>query len=471
MAGAAAAVLLGACATGPVTGPDPRTMVFAPPAFSPPRPERHVLDNGMVVYLLEDHEIPLVQGQAVIRVSALLEPPGKTGLAGLCGRMLVQGGTEKLPGELLYEVLEEKAIGMSSGITNQSGIVSFNALSEDFDTALGLFADVLRRPAFDPGKLDVAKQNMAEEILRVADNPDSLTFREFRRLFYTDHPRGRSPKVEEIRSLSGGEVLDFYGRYFHPDRIILGFSGDLETGPLLERLEELFGDWEPLGGPPPEFPVPDIGANDVNINLIDKDLPQASIAVGQFAPPKDSPDYAPFMLASYILGEGGFHARLTREIRSNRGLAYSAGSFFRGDIGYGVFVAYVKTKNESAVEVLRLIGEITEEMKRDGVLGEELAWATESIINSMIFRYSSSAAVLDESLALDYDGLPPDYITRLKERIEKTTAEEVKAAAEKYLNAGRETIVILGKESEYRGEWPRERRIKRLLLSPEGEIL
>ena len=86
----AASSFLAACAHGGWPGPDPRAMTFPPPDFSPPRPSRHVLANGLVVFLLPDRELPLVEGRAVVRAGAVLDPPGKTGLASLCGRLLVR---------------------------------------------------------------------------------------------------------------------------------------------------------------------------------------------------------------------------------------------------------------------------------------------------------------------------------------------------------------------------------------------
>ncbi len=450
--------------------PDPRNMHFGSPEFSPPKPERRTLSNGMTVFLLEDHEIPLFQGSAVVRTGAVFDPPGKTGLARICGQLLVQGGTADFPGGLLDEILEDKAIDMESSIGNQSGSVSVNAMTENLDDALRLFADVLRRPAFDEGKLELARRKAIEEIVRTADDPDSLAFREFRRLLYAGDPRGRSATVEEVKGITRQDLVDFHSRSFYPDRVILGFSGDFDSTAVVEKLEKLFGDWTPSGEPAPPLPVPDGAAADRHINLIEKDLPQATMAMGHLAPSKTSPDYVPFMLADFILGQGGFNSRLTREVRSNRGLAYSVGSFYRGDIGYGVFVASGKTANSTAVEVLNVMAGIIEEMRTLGVTQEETAWAKDSIINGMIFRYSSSAAVLGEAMALEYDRLPPDFAERVKERIQKATAAEASNAARKWLNFGAATVVVLGKEAEYKGDWPPDRTLQRFTVDSEGRV-
>ncbi len=470
---AAAVLAAGLAASGcaallPAT--DPRAMRFPPPAFSPPSPARHVLPNGLTVFLLEDHEIPLIQGQALVRTGWVFDPPGKTGLSRLCGQILVSGGTRDKPGGSLDEILEERAIDLSGEIGSQSGSVGVNALTTEADAALALFADVLRRPAFDAGRLDIAKKRLVDEIRRLPDKPEGLAFREFRRLLYGADPRGRYPTEEEVSGLSRQDVVDFHRRYFHPDRVILGFSGDFEAAALLARIEALFGDWAPSGEPPPAMPVPDGRGADAGISLVDKDLPQATIALGHLAPSKTDDDYVTFMLANYVLGEGGFNSRLTREIRSNRGLAYSVGSFYRGDVGYGVFVASCQTKNETAPEALGLIIGLADELGKKGVTAEELAWAKESIINGMIFRYSSSAAVMGEALSLEYDRLPPDFYRVFKGRIEAAGLEDVNRAAARRLDPGRATIVVLGKESAYAGAWPSGRTLRHLALQPDGRV-
>ncbi len=176
------------------------------------------------------------------------------------------------------------------------------------------------------------------------------------------------------------------------------------------------------------------------------------------------------MLANFILGEGGFNSRMMREIRSNRGLAYSVGSFYRGDIGYGVFVSWCKTRNQTAPEVLGLMTGLMEEMRRGEITEEELSWAREAIINGMIFRYSSTSTLLSEAMRLEYDGLPPDYIRELKKKIQEATLDSVREVARKHLDPDGATVVILGNGSEYEGPWPGERALNSLEVTPEGEI-
>jgi zinc protease len=471
LAWVAAALLAAGCSLPAARTPDPRTMSFPPVTFVPPRPERRVLGNGMVVYLLEDHEVPLVEGRALVRAGSVLDPPGKTGLARLTGQVLVRGGTVELPGERLDGELENRAIEMGADISNQSGSVTLDAPAADLDTALVLLAGVLRNPAFEEGRFEQAKRRMIEETRRQGDDPGGLAYREFRRLLYAGDPRGRTPTAADLEALTRADTAALHRELFRPDRIILGFSGDFRGPDLLARLEALFGDWSPSGLPPPPFPVPDPAAADRGLAVIDKDLAQATVILGRFAPPRESDDHIPFMIADYILGSGGFNSRLTREIRSNRGLAYSAGSFYRGDNRYGVFVASCQTANGTAAEAFGLMAGEIGRMQIDGVTADELAWARDSILNAMVFRYASSAAVVAEAMGLEYDGLPADFTARVAERLRTVDAAAVSGAAARWLDPGAGTAVVLGRESELGRDWSGGRTIRRYRVEEDGRVV
>jgi zinc protease len=360
---------------------------------------------------------------------------------------------------------------MGSEISSQSGSVTVNSLTAEWATALPLFTDVLRRPAFDPAQVDLGKKRLAEEIIRTPDSPDSLAFREFRRRLYAGNPRGRWATAEEVRHLTREDVEALHRSFFFPDRIILGFSGDFDRTHLLRTLEERLGDWQPAPRPLTRVPYPTDGEMDVALHLVDRDLPQTTLVLGHLAPPKDHPDHAALLVANFILGEGGFNSRMVREIRSDRGLAYSVGSYYRGDLGYGVLVASAKTRNDAVPEVLGRLTGIMEEMRSGGITPQELDWARDSILNGMIFRYDSPSAILSEAMSLAYDGLPGDFIDRLAAAIRALTPEEVSRAAARHLHPERLSTVILGRWSEFHHELPGDRARVRERVAPDGSVV
>ena len=216
------------------------------PEVKIPEPTRVVLGNGLVVLMMEDHELPLVSVSAKIRTGSRLEPPAKVGLAGLMGSVMRSGGTTKLSGDALDDYLEGKAAFIETGIGGTAGAASMSCLTEDFPEVLKVFADVLRRPAFDPDKLAIAKNKAMAGIARQNDNPDSIASREFKKLVYGKaSPYARTPTYATIGSITREDLINWHQNYFHPDRIILGISGDFQTDSALALIRKVFGDWQP----------------------------------------------------------------------------------------------------------------------------------------------------------------------------------------------------------------------------------
>ena len=195
-----------------------------------PEYQLYQLDNGMTVYLMEDHELPLVSGKAVIRTGGRLEPAEKVGLAELVGVVMRSGGTKQHPPDELNEILEQKAATVETSINTTAGNASFNSLSEDLETVFNLFAEVLRQPAFPADKLELAKQQLRGGIARRNDNPGEIASREFGKLIYgDDSPYARTVEYTTLDNISRDDLVNFSENYFHPERIILGIVGDFET--------------------------------------------------------------------------------------------------------------------------------------------------------------------------------------------------------------------------------------------------
>jgi zinc protease len=449
----AAAILilsLAACAPGGIE--DPRKMTFPPVQISPPVPERVVAGNGTVLYLLHDDEVPLVTVQVLVRTGAVLDPPGKTGLAALAGSLLRTGGTLHYGRAELNEILEGMGADLETSVGRRSGSASLSLLAGDLERGLELLGEVLRRPRFSEDEIAKTKHRTIEKIRRVNDDPDSIAYREMRPALYGDGPLGRSATPATVASVERGDLTAFHGHSFHPDRLIVGVSGDFDREKFLELWEKYFGDWQARGVAAPPFPLPERDPPH-RVFLVRKDIPQTTVLLGQFAPPLDSPEYFAFSVVNYVLGGSGFNSRLTRRIRSNRGLAYSVGSWYSGNVGYGVIAAYCSTSSATAVEVTRLMREIVDEVKREGITPQELEWAKKSIVNGLIFAVDGTAEIISRSMSYEYNGLPADFLTIYPEKIRELSLEEVNEAARTWLRPAEAPIVAVGNDSAFEGSF------------------
>ncbi|HSG05626.1 MAG TPA: pitrilysin family protein, partial [Nitrospiria bacterium] len=320
---------------------DPRSMTFPVVEFHPPKGERVVLDSGMILYLLEDHELPLIKINAMVRTGGVYEPADKVGLASLTGEVMRTGGTVEVSGDRMDEELEFIAASLSSVIGRDSGYASLNILKKDFKRGLELFAGMMMDPAFPEEKLDLAKKQALEEIRRRNDQPSRIANRAFFKAVYgLNHPLARQDSLESIGKITREDLVRFHAAHYRPDAVIMAVSGDFETKAMISRVEQAFSGWNPGEG---ELPgLPEIQRPfEPSVRLVEKDLTQTHIRVGHLGIRQDDPDYFAVSILDDILGSGGFQSRLFKEVRTNLGLAYSVGSVFSpGKLERGVFVAY-----------------------------------------------------------------------------------------------------------------------------------
>src|SRR3972149_3140306 len=234
----------------------PREMDFPPLSFFPPKATRTVLSNGMILYLLEDPELPLVNISALIRTGSIYDPPDKVGLAQLTATLLRTGGTAERTAQAINEELEFMAAEIEFYMNRESGGASLAVRKQDFPRALAILASLLMKPAFDPAQLDLAKKKEAEAIRRSNDNPEEIAYREFRKVLYEGNPRGQIPSIESVENIKREDLIGFHKRFFQPNNMILGVSGDFKKEEMISALEEALRDWERSLIELPFIPIP-----------------------------------------------------------------------------------------------------------------------------------------------------------------------------------------------------------------------
>jgi len=424
---------------------DPRTLEAEPLEFKVPGVERLVLENGLVVYLMEDHMLPLVKIYAAVRTGAIYEPPEKAGLAALTGEVMRTGGTETMLPDEVNEALEFVAAEIEVSIEREKGVASLDLLRKDLDVGLRIFADVLRRPRFDEAKIALRKAELAEEFRRENDDPEEILFREFRELLYGEHPYARRVigDPETVAAIGRDDLAAFHGRFFHPNNIIMGVSGDFERDEMLAKLNAVFGDWPraELDIPEPP-PVPATFAR--SLNFIEKDLVQSNIIIGHLGIDRLDPDYYAAYVLNYILGGSGFNSRLMEEVRTKAGLAYAVGSYFYAPRYTGFFFAYCFTKTEKTEEAVCMILDELERVRREEVTDEEFARAKKAIENQFVFRFETAERIVEQKVEIEYAGLPMDYLERYLDIIRALTKADLVRVAERLLHPDRATVLVIG---------------------------
>jgi len=413
---------------------------------------RTVLDNGLILFLMEDRELPLISAHALIRTGSIYDSNKDQALAGIAGTVMRTGGTVSYSPDSLNAILEFIAGSVECGIGNESGSASMSVMSKDIDLGLKLLYEVLRYPAFDSAKIELEKSQIKESIRRRNDRPGSIISREFTHMLYGNHPYGYIIEWDEVEPISREDLAAYHEIYFHPNNMMIAFSGDFKTGDMIKKVKKIFGEWERREIDFPEIPEVDYTFKP-GVFIIDKDISQANIRVGHLGIKRDNPDRWAVSLMNYILGGGSFTSRLTSRVRSDEGLAYSVRSrFSTGSRDYGTFFAYTQTKTSTARRALEIFFEEFEKIRNTLPSAEELEMARESYLNNFIFQFDSPGEVVNRLMSLEYDHYPADYYQTYLDNIRSVTLEDIERVAEKYLHPDSMTIMMVADTSEFKDD-------------------
>jgi zinc protease len=415
------------------------------PEIQLPQYERYKLANGMVVYLMQDHQLPLVSGTALIRTGTRLEPAEKVGLAEITTTVMRTGGTEQHSPEALNELLEDRAAVVETGIDNTSATVSFSALSEDLPTTFNLFAEVIKEPAFAPEQFALAQTQTRGAIARRNDDPGDIASREFKKLIYGDtSPYARTVEYATLDQISREDARQFYQTYVRPENIILGIVGDFEPAAMKQQIEQAFGGWNPPPAPK-AAPLPQISQQrQGGIFFADQpQLTQSSILFGHLGGKLDSPDYPALSVLNGVLN--GFGGRLFNEVRSRQGLAYSVYGFWQPNYDYpGLFIAGGQTRSEATVPFVQSLHQEIERLRSEPISEAELTYAKDSILNSFVFNFENPSQTLARLMRYEYFGYPADFIFQYQRGVKAATAQDVQRVANKYLHPDRAVTLVVG---------------------------
>jgi len=429
----------------------PDKLVFQPIAFAPPVAKDHrvVLKNGMVVYIAEDRALPLVNIALMVRVGSWLEPAGKEGLAGFTGSQMRRGGTKSLTAEELDEKLDFLAAQASTGIGPTSGSATLNCLSDNLDEALKVFVEMLRDPRFQEDRLALAKEQALQEMKKRNDDSADIEGREWGVLVYGEgFFTNRFTTEASVKGLTRDDLVAFHRRYYHPANLVAAVSGSFSRADMLRKLEAAFAGWPSPKGTVPPVPAT-ISPAAPGLYRMEKDVNQGRVTIGLPTVRRDHPDVHALEVMNEILGGSGFVARITKTVRSNEGLAYSAGSALAPGVWYpGRFQAFFQSKSRSVPYATSLVMDEIRKLREGGVTAEEL----DTIKNSLVQTFPSSFASKAQSMAIfasdEYTKRDPGYWATYRDRIRAVTAADVQRVAREHLVPEKMVVLVVGKQAE-----------------------
>jgi zinc protease len=419
------------------------------PAFHPPEPKRIELPNGMVIFLQEDHELPLIDGVARIRGGARSVPAEKTGLMDIYGEVWRTGGTKTQTGDQMDDFLEIRAAKVETGPGIDSSTISFSCLKEDFGDVFKAFDDLLRHPEFRQDKIDLAKGEMFDAISRRNDDVSDIAAREAAKLAYgAGNPYARNAEYATVGAVAREDLVNWYQQHVAPNNIILGVVGDFDSAAMETKLRQAFADW-PRGE---QVKSPDIDFHPAKPGyylVAKEDVNQSTVQMVDLGTTRDNPDFYAINVFNEAFG-GGFASRLFRNIRTAQGLAYAVG----GGIGArydhpGILRLDVGTKSATTIESIQALYQQIDDLQTDPISQEEVQRAKDSILNSFVFNFDTPDKVLRERMAYEFYGYPQDFLERFRVGIEKVDAADVARIIPKYLHKDQLKILVVGNTAEF----------------------
>src|SRR5688572_6660371 len=422
--------------TVPVAGPASKAAL--------PSPKHFLMSNGLKIYLVEAHNLPVVSANLVLRSGSAADPKDGPGLAGFTSAMLDEG-TDKLDALAIANKIYALGATMNTGTTTDGSNASVRALKQNAREALEMLGDVVLTPAFPAKEIDRIRNDRLTALLQQRDQPFQTAVRVMNAsLFGPTHPYGHTGlgTEEAIKKISREDMVAFYKASYSPKNAALVLVGDLTEAEARKMAQEAFGDWK---GDATASAVPPEGAVATSrVIIVDKPgSPQTALLAGQVGVARSNPDYEKLDVMNTILG-GLFSSRINLNLREDKGYSYGAFSFIGQNRGVGPLMAGAAVRADvtgpSVEEVLKEVGK----MRDAGVTDEELKMAKDSMVRSLPANFETTFSTAGTMAQIYMYDLPLNYYQTLPARVEAISRDDVGAVAKKYLTPDRMLIVAVG---------------------------
>jgi zinc protease len=411
-----------------------------------PKPVEAKLKNGLTVLIVEDHREPIVSVQLQITgAGALFDPPNLPGLAKITAEMLREG-TKSRTSRQIAEESDTLGATLSAASEFGSSVTTFRAsgLSQNFDSWFSLALDVLLNPTFPADELEKIKQRLRVQLSQQRTAPNFLVDERFNRAVFGDHPAAIvSPTAESVAAMTTEALVRWHRERYAPQNAILGIAGDVRAADLIPKLEKQLAVWEPSNRKD-SFSARPLPASARKVYLIDRpNSVQTTIALGNIAIDRRSPDYIPMVVMNHILG-GGPAARLFLNLREEKGYTYGVSSNFTARRYPGPWRAGGNMRTEVTAGALTEFFNEIRRIRDEKVSEAELADAKRAITARFALSLEQPTETLNFAIVQKVYGFPTDYWDSYPAQVMAVTSDDVQRVARKYLDPDTMQLVAVG---------------------------
>lgn len=405
---------------------------------------------GTRVYFVENHDLPMVDLSVEFPAGAAYDTERKSGAASMTQRLLQLGANGMSEDDIARGIADVGAQLSGTFNTDRAGLTLRTLSSrEERNRALDIFARVLQRPVFPENVLEREKERLVAALKEADTKPDTIASREFQRMLYRNHPyamRGTG-EVETVQKLTRQDLVDFHRRHYLASRAVVALIGDLSRQEAEKIAEQLTSGLPVDGGAEVNLPpVPPLPAAETR--LIPHPATQSHIMMGALGVSRHDPDYFPLVVGNHIFGGGGFVSRLTEEVRTKRGLAYSAYSYFSPLLVNGPLVIGMQTQREQAQQALDIVRATLREFVTRGPTADELIAAKKNIIGGFPLRIDSNRDIHGNLAVIGFYRLPLTYLDDYVKNVEKLTVADIRDAFSRRLDPERMVTVVVAAETK-----------------------
>jgi zinc protease len=438
--------------TAPVPGPLPVTHLPVPKVFT--------LDNGLHVYLVEDHSLPVINASVVTLAGGDANPANKPGLSGFTARMLTEGTRDRSATEIA-DAADHLGATLTSKADVDNANTSVDTLSNTTDATFDLLSDIVEHPAFSPEEVDRVRKEQLTAILQEADEPIAATLRVGVKALYGDAPYGY-PAVgttAAVKSITRDELSGFWSAHYGPQTAALVLTGDLTEKEAREQADKYFGVWKNATASAATS-VPDPVTPERKVIIVDKPgSPQTILLAFGLGVPRSAPDYPSIAIMNDVLG-GLFSSRINMNLRERHGYTYGAFSGFAFDRFGGPLYAGAQVRTDVTAPAAKELFSELDRITAEPPTAEELKLAQESQMRSIPGQFETAKGTSQRMGGLFVYALPDNYFAALPGRFAAVTPQQVTQAAIDHIHPKQMIVVAVGDRAKI------EPGLKELNLGP-----
>jgi zinc protease len=405
--------------------------------------------QGVRVYFVEAPTIPMLDVQVDFDAGNRFDKKEKAGVSDLANSMLgkgiaAHGGVAGLNESQIAEGFANLGALRGGGASEDRASITLRTLSSESERvqALALLAQLIAYPSFPESVLSREKERLIQAIKEAETKPETIANQTFSSLLYGNHPYGFDGTAASIAAISIADLKQFYANYYTRDRVVISMVGAVNRSQAEKIADQLTINLKPKGivASPMQAVLKPAAAD----KRIEHPASQSHIFVGTTGIARGNPDYFALLVANYSLGGGGFVSRLYKEVRENRGLAYSVYSYFGIQSQKGPFTIGLQTKREETTNALNVVKDTLSKFVEGGPTAEETEAAKSNLVGGFALRIDNNRKILDNVAAVGFYQLPIDYLDTWTSKIQSVTRDQAQAAFRKYVDPKQMVTVVVG---------------------------